>query len=107
METLGDEGAKFQSLSEPWANTTIHAGKMIMTVFAGIAEFEKDLIRERTAARRQRRTRARRFIWATEKAKFDQVRVVHKLLEEGKSVREIAQIFKAHEATVYRNATQM
>ena len=39
--------AAFQSLSEPWANTTTHAGKMIMTVFAGIAEFERDLIRER------------------------------------------------------------
>lgn len=27
-------------------------GKMIMTVFAGIAEFERDLIRERTTAGR-------------------------------------------------------
>lgn len=32
--------------------STSHAGKMIMTVFAGIAEFERDLIRERTAAGR-------------------------------------------------------
>jgi hypothetical protein len=31
-------GGKFQSLSEPWADTTMHAGKMIMTIFAGIAE---------------------------------------------------------------------
>jgi DNA invertase Pin-like site-specific DNA recombinase len=29
-----------------------HAGKMILTVFAGIAEFERDLIRERTGAGR-------------------------------------------------------
>jgi DNA invertase Pin-like site-specific DNA recombinase len=27
-------------------------GKMIMTIFAGIAEFERDLIRERTGAGR-------------------------------------------------------
>ena len=52
METLADAGAKFQSLSEPWANTTTHAGKMIMTVFAGIAEFERDLISERDLTRR-------------------------------------------------------
>ena len=38
--------------SEPWADTTTHAGKMIMTIFAGIAEFERDLIRERTGAGR-------------------------------------------------------
>jgi hypothetical protein len=33
METIREAGAGFQSLSEPWANTTTHAGKMIMTVF--------------------------------------------------------------------------
>ena len=40
--------------AEPWADTTTHAGKMIMTVFAGIAEFERDLIRERTGVARGR-----------------------------------------------------
>ena len=54
METIHEAGGKFQSLSEPWANTTTHAGKMIMAVFAGIAEFERDLIRERTGAGRER-----------------------------------------------------
>jgi DNA invertase Pin-like site-specific DNA recombinase len=53
METIREAGARFQSLSEPWANTTTHAGKLIMTVFAGIAEFERDLIRERTSAGRK------------------------------------------------------
>jgi len=52
METINEVGGKFQSISEPWANTTTQAGKMIMTVFAGIAEFERDLIRERTGAGR-------------------------------------------------------
>lgn len=42
--------AYFCSLSEPWADTTSDAGKMMMTVFAGIFEFERDLIRERTSA---------------------------------------------------------
>ncbi|WP_143491014.1 recombinase family protein, partial [Pseudomonas sp. Bc-h] len=45
-------GAKFKSLSEPWADTTSPAGKMVMTVFAGIAEFERELIRGRTSAGR-------------------------------------------------------
>ena len=53
MDTINEAGGKFQSVSEPWANTTTHAGKMIMTVFAGIAEFERDLIRERTGAGRE------------------------------------------------------
>jgi len=50
METIGEAGVRFQSLSEPWADTTTHAGKMIMTVFAGIAEFERELIRGRLQA---------------------------------------------------------
>ena len=43
---------KLHSVSEPWADTTTPAG-MIVTVFAGIAEFERDLIRERTGAGRE------------------------------------------------------
>jgi DNA invertase Pin-like site-specific DNA recombinase len=39
METIREAGARFQSVSEPWADTTSHSGKMIMTIFAGIAEF--------------------------------------------------------------------
>jgi hypothetical protein len=53
METIRVAGGRFQSISEPWADTTSHAGKMIMTIFAGIAEFERDLIRERTGAGRE------------------------------------------------------
>jgi DNA invertase Pin-like site-specific DNA recombinase len=35
METIREAGARFRSLSEPWADTTTHAGKLIMTVSAG------------------------------------------------------------------------
>jgi DNA invertase Pin-like site-specific DNA recombinase len=38
METIREADGKFQSISEPWADTTSHAGKMIMAIFAGIAE---------------------------------------------------------------------
>jgi DNA invertase Pin-like site-specific DNA recombinase len=47
-ETIHGADASFQFISEPWADTTTNAGKMILTVFAGIAEFERGLIRERT-----------------------------------------------------------
>jgi DNA invertase Pin-like site-specific DNA recombinase len=53
METIREADGRFQSISEPWADTTSHPGKMIMTIFAGIAEFERDLIRERTGAGRE------------------------------------------------------
>lgn len=104
IETINEAGGKFQSISEPWANTTTQAGKMIMTVFAGIAEFERDLIRERTgaglAAAKQRGVRLGR----PRKLNPDQVQAASQLLSDGKAVRDVARTFKVHEATIYRLA---
>jgi DNA invertase Pin-like site-specific DNA recombinase len=104
MDTLDGAGGKFQSVSEPWADTTTHAGKMVMTVFAGIAEFERDLIRERTGAGREAaKQRGVRF-GRPHKLNTDQAEVATQLLAEGKPVRDIARTFNVHEATVYRLA---
>ena len=49
METIREAGGKFQSLSEPWADTT-HAAKLIMTIFAGIADdAERAIMQSHTA----------------------------------------------------------
>ncbi len=107
METLADIGAKFQSLSEPWANTTTHAGKMIMTVFAGIAEFERDLIRERTGAgRKAAKQRGVRF-GRPRKLSLEQVQLVSELVAQGRAVRDVARMFDVHEATIYRVAASL
>ncbi|EMZ7167542.1 recombinase family protein [Escherichia coli] len=47
-EQLQAKGAGLRSLAEPWADTTTPAGRMVLTVFAGIAEFERSLIIDRT-----------------------------------------------------------
>ena len=102
METIRVAGARFQSLSEPWADTTTHAGKMIMTVFAGIAEFERDLILERTQAGRiVAKTNGVRF-GRPPKLNPEQSRLALQLIEEGKAAREIADTFNVHVATIYR-----
>ena len=46
-ERLREAGAGLRSLAEPWADTTSAAGRMVLTVFAGIAEFERELTVER------------------------------------------------------------
>jgi DNA invertase Pin-like site-specific DNA recombinase len=102
METIREVGARFQSLSEPWANTTTHAGKMIMTVFAGIAEFERDLICERTTAGRLAAKRRGVRFGRPRSLNPEQEKLVERLLDEGKAVSEIAETFKVHVATIYR-----
>ena len=104
METIREAGGKFQSLSEPWADTTTHAGKMIMTVFAGIAEFERDLIRERTSAGRVAAQKRGVQFGRPRKLNPDQAKLAKRLLDEGKLVSEIAKTFRVHVATIYRLA---
>ena len=36
-ETIEEKSAGLQSLAEPWADTTTPAGRMVLTIFAGIA----------------------------------------------------------------------
>jgi DNA invertase Pin-like site-specific DNA recombinase len=75
---------------------------MVLTVFAGIAEFERDLIRERTssgrAAAKQRGVRFGR----PAKLSAEQVALGRRLREEGQSVREVAKVLNCHHATLYR-----
>jgi DNA invertase Pin-like site-specific DNA recombinase len=105
VEVLGEAGAKFQSLSEPWANTTTHAGKMIVTVFAGIAEFERDLIRERTGAGREAAKKRGVPFGRPRKLSPEQAKLASELIDQGKAVREVACTFHVHEATIYRLAS--
>ena len=61
-EQIKEAEAGLRSLSEPWADTTSPAGRMVLTVFAGIAEFERALIHQRTGAgRAAARARGVRF----------------------------------------------
>ena len=103
-ELLKEGGAGLRSLGEPWADTTSPAGRMVLTVFAGIAEFERALIHQRTSSgRAAARERGVRF-GRPPKLSAAQVALGRRLVEEGgTSVREVARtILKCHPATLYR-----
>jgi DNA invertase Pin-like site-specific DNA recombinase len=75
---------------------------MIMTIFAGIANFERDLIRERTGAGRTDAQKRDVRFGRPNKMNEDQQKLARGLLKEGKSVREVAHTFRVHPATLYR-----
>ncbi len=50
VETFGSLGVDLVSLGDPGMDTTSPHGKLLFTIMAGVAEFERDLIRERTRA---------------------------------------------------------
>ncbi len=101
-EQLTAVQAGLRSLHEPWADTTSPAGRMVLTVFAGIAEFERELIHERTRSGRvAARTRGVRF-GRPAKLTGDQLTLAERLIGEGRSIPKVAKLLKVHRATLYR-----
>ena len=75
---------------------------MVLTVFAGIAEFERSLIATRTEEGR-RAAQARGVTFGRPpKLRPDQRTLARHLIDEGKSVSEVARTFNVHVATIYR-----
>lgn len=101
-DQIAEAKAGFRSLSETWADTTTPGGKMILTVFAGIAEFERDLIVERTSSGRYAAQKRGVKFGRPSKLSSNQIDAIKSLLEKGKSVRKVAETFKIHPATLYR-----
>jgi DNA invertase Pin-like site-specific DNA recombinase len=54
LDGIGKAGATFKSLGDAWADTTTPAGKLMLTVLGGLAEYERYLILSRTAEGRTR-----------------------------------------------------
>lgn len=48
VEKIHSAGAQIKSLKESWLDTTTPHGKLMFTIFAGLAQFERDLLSERT-----------------------------------------------------------
>ena len=101
-ESLNRIGAGLRSLAEPWADTTSPAGKMVLMVFAGIAEFERALIVERTRSGRLAAQQKGVRFGRPPALSVEQVALGQRLLAEGTSVREAARILRCHHATLYR-----
>jgi DNA invertase Pin-like site-specific DNA recombinase len=48
VEQIEGKGANIKSLKESWIDTTTAQGNLMFTIFAGISQFERDLISQRT-----------------------------------------------------------
>ncbi len=100
---LEERGAGFRSLHES-IDTTTPTGRLIFHIFASLAEFERDLIRERTtaglAAARARGRQGGRKPSLTPK----KVKIARRMYEDGDStVAEIATVLGVSRATIYRH----
>lgn len=102
-ERIQAAGAGLRSLAEPWADTTTASGRMVLTVFAGISEFERALIIDRT--RTGREAAKQRGIRFGPRLALTPAQVEHArgLIErEGRTVKEAAALLNVHRSTLYR-----
>src|SRR3954449_10124258 len=102
IRQLQERGVGFRSLQEQ-IDTTTSGGKLVFHVFGALAEFERDLIRERThaglaAARARGRLFGRPKVLSPRKV--DQLRMLAK--DECTTVGEICQTLGISRATFYR-----
>ena len=102
VDAIQARGAGFRSLAED-IDTTTPAGRLVFHVFASIAQFERERISERTregleAARKRGRVGGRPpALSAVQKAEVRRMRD-----GEGRSIQDIACLFKVSTKTVRR-----
>jgi len=87
-------------------DTSSPGGRLVFHMFGSMAQFERDLIRERTmaglaAAKARGRTGGRPSVWTDEK-----LRTARAMQAQGEDVASIARVLGMSRATVYRGLSQ-
>ncbi len=99
VELFTQRGAGMRSLGEGWADTTTPAGNLIITVMAGVAQFERERMLERQKDGIARARAANKY--RGRPATFD-AETARRLKKAGIGVTEIARRLKCDRETVYR-----
>lgn len=107
VNLLQEKDVEFTSISEG-IDTTSAGGKLVFHIFGALAEFERELIRERTkaglaAAKARGRTGGR-----PRKLNKKQIQMMKKMWEsEEYQVKEICHTFDISRSTLYRNIKEL
>jgi hypothetical protein len=104
LASISERGASFRSLRDTWADTTNAHGRLIITVLAGLAEFERELIRSRCGEGMARaKERGVRF-GRPPKLTPHQRREARARLEAGETQSDIARSYNVDATTIGRLA---
>jgi DNA invertase Pin-like site-specific DNA recombinase len=91
ISDLGERNIGFRVLTGAPIDTTTAAGKLIFGIFASLAEFERELIRERVNAGLVA-AKSRGRVGGRPKADEKKLRVAEKLMAAGDSMKEAARV---------------
>jgi putative DNA-invertase from lambdoid prophage Rac len=102
VRKLAAMGVRVHCLALGGVDLTSSAGKMTMGVITTVAEFERDLIVERTQAGLQRAKEQGKQLGRHATLDADQQVAVRKLSADGKSVSELARLYGTSRQTINR-----
>ncbi len=100
IKRLEAMGCGFWSLSEK-IDTTTPGDRLLMHVMGALAQFERDLIVERTREGVRAHIARGGKIGAETKMTADKVQKAHKMLSKNRSVAEVAKTLKVSTGTIY------
>lgn len=103
VNKLNDRGVSFHSIQE---NITMDksssTGQLIFHLFASFAEFERNLILERSAAGRAAARARGRFDGRPEKLTVQDIELLKTLVDNGTPIKKIADKWNVSRTTIYR-----
>jgi DNA invertase Pin-like site-specific DNA recombinase len=97
-----ERSAGFRSLGDLWADTTTAHGRLMLTVLGGLAEFERELIRTRTAEGRARAVAMGVRLGRRPKLDQEQRREACARKVAGEGVASIAKDYNVSDSTISR-----
>ena len=101
IKNLKEKGVGFRSLTES-IDTTQSSGMLIFHIFASLAEFEKELVRERTIAGLEAAKKKGKRGGRPKSLGDEQREILKQLLEEGRGVSAVARVLNTSRQTIYR-----
>jgi DNA invertase Pin-like site-specific DNA recombinase len=104
LAVITERKAGFRSLGDAWADTTTSHGRLMLTVLGGLAEFERDLIRKRTAEGRERAKARGVRLGRKPKLTAHQQQEARRRRDDGEPIRDIARSYNVHNSTISRLA---
>jgi DNA invertase Pin-like site-specific DNA recombinase len=104
LDDIANRGAGFKSLHDTWADTTSPHGRLMVTILAGLAEFERELILARTSDGRVRaKARGVRFGRPSALTAHQRHEALQRLAN-GDAQADVARTFNVSQATISRLA---
>ena len=105
LAMITDRKAGFRSLGDTWADTTNSHGRLMLTVLAGLAEFERELIRVRTGEGRDYAKARGVKMGRPFKMTPHQIKEAQRRRDNGEPMRDIARSYNVSHSTISRLAT--